>query len=84
MNSILDSNSVVPIAEELVKLYGKNSILIDCFNVKPGDSIIDFMNQSLETFTHFIFFISRNSIKSYMVSLEWKNALILCKNAHQK
>ena len=79
-----DSNVVIPFAEELTKLYGNDSILIDEFRVKPGDSLIGFMNESLKTFSHFIFFISKHSIDSYMVSLEWQNALILCKDQSRR
>ena len=79
-----DSNYVLPIAEELLKIYGKQSVIIDKFSNLPGDSLIGFMNDSLESFTHFIFFISENSVNSYLTSLEWKNALIMCRDPSKK
>lgn len=79
-----DSNFVLPIAEELLKIYGKESVIIDKFSNHPGDSLVGFVNSSLEVFTHFIFFISQNSINSYLVSMEWKNALLLCKDKSRR
>ena len=73
-----DAHFVNLVVSELSKKIGKDSILFDEWNTIPGDSIIGFMNDSLESFTHFVFFLSPNSVDSYMVSLEWKNALILC------
>lgn len=78
-----DANFVNPVVSELSKNIDKNSILFDEWNIKPGDSIVGFMNSSLESFTHFIFFLSPNSVDSYMASLEWKNALILCSNKNR-
>lgn len=78
-----DANFVNSIVSELSKKIDKNSILFDEWNIKPGDSIVGFMNSSLESFTHFILFLSPNSVDSYMASLEWKNALILCSNKNK-
>ena len=43
--------------------------------MQPGDSIIGKMNEGLEDFTTFFFFVSPNSLESKMVSLEWQTAL---------
>lgn len=79
-----DINFVNPVVSELSKTIGEDSILFDEWNINPGDSIIGFMNSSLESFTHFVFFLSPNSVDSYMASLEWKNALILCRNKDKR
>lgn len=79
-----DSNMVLPIVEELLKIYGSKNVIIDRYSNVPGDSLIGFMNNSLEAFTHFLFFLSTNSIESYLTSLEWKNALLLCKNPDKR
>ena len=75
-----DKIFVNDIVQGISKQLGSESILFDEWNVKPGDSIIGFMNDSLSEFTHFVFFLSPDSVNSYMASLEWKNALSLCSN----
>ena len=79
-----DKGTVLPVANHLIKIHGKDSVIIDEYNLKPGDSLIDFMNESLKNFTHFLFFLSNNSLRSYFTSLEWQNALILCADGKKK
>lgn len=79
-----DENIVLPVVNGLIEKYGKSTILIDNEVLKPGDSIIDFMNDSLGQFTHFILFLSSNSIESPMVSIEWKTALPMCDGRNTK
>lgn len=55
--------------------FGRNNIFYDKWSVQPGDSIIGKMNEGLESFTTFFFFVSANSLKSNMVKLEWQTAL---------
>ena len=43
--------------------------------MQPGDGIIDKMNDALEKCTHFFYFVSKNSISSNMVKMEWQNAV---------
>lgn len=43
--------------------------------MQPGEGIIDKMNQGLEQCKFFFFFVSKNSLASNMVKLEWQNAL---------
>ena len=37
------------------------------------------MNNALENYSTFLFFVSKNSLESFMCGLEWKTALILAK-----
>lgn len=57
--------------------YGMGNVFYDSWSIQPGDGIIDKMNSGLSTCDFFIFFISNNSLTSKMVSLEWKNALMI-------
>lgn len=70
-----DSALVDTIARRLNIEFGKNNIFYDAWSMQPGDSIIGKMNEGLEEFTTFFFFVSPNSLDSKMVSLEWQTAL---------
>lgn len=70
-----DSQIVDIISRRLELEFGRNNIFYDAWSIQPGDSIIGKMNEGLENFTTFFFFISPNSLKSKMVSLEWQTAL---------
>lgn len=63
------------IARRLELEFGRNNIFYDKWSIQPGDSIIGKMNEGLEEFTTFFFFVSPNSLESKMVSLEWQTAL---------
>ena len=71
-----DKAIVEPIAVVLKNKYGEDSVFYDSWSIKPGDGIIDKMNNGLEKCDFFFFFISNNSIHSEMVKLEWQNALV--------
>lgn len=71
-----DKAVVEPIAFRLADVFGKENIFYDSWSIRPGDGIIDKMNAGLGSMTYFLFFISRNSIHSEMVKLEWQNALV--------
>ncbi len=51
-------------------------VLLDLWNVAPGDSIIDFMNEGLGQATHFVLFWSSNARNSGAVETEWQAALM--------
>ncbi|MGN1225418.1 MAG: toll/interleukin-1 receptor domain-containing protein [Ruminococcus sp.] len=72
------------IARRLEFEFGRNNIFYDAWSMQPGDSIIGKMNEGLEEFKIFFFFISPNSLKSNMVSLEWQTALNRCVNDNLK
>lgn len=70
-----DKDVVGPIATRLANKYGRENVFYDSWSIKPGDGIIERMNNGLEKCKYFFFFISENSLKSGMVSLEWQSAL---------
>lgn len=70
-----DKPIVEPIAVKLSTVYGMNSVFYDSWSMQPGEGIIDKMNEGLEQCKYFFFFVSKNSLASNMVKLEWQNAL---------
>lgn len=72
-----DKALVEPIATQLSRIYGKESIFYDSWSIKPGEDIIDKMNSGLDKCDIFFFFVSSNSLNSEMVRMEWQNALML-------
>lgn len=71
-----DKPKVEHFALALSKVYGMDSVFYDSWSIQPGDGIVDKMNSGLATCDFFIFFISKNSLTSKMVTLEWQNALM--------
>ena len=71
-----DKSIISPIAESFRKAFGDEKIFFDQWSIQPGDSIIEKMNNGLAACKVFFFFISKNSLSSKMVSLEWQNALM--------
>lgn len=71
-----DKELVGSIAERLLKVFGQDKIFYDDWSIQPGDGIIDKMNEGLENCQFFFFFVSKNSLSSNMVKLEWQNALL--------
>lgn len=70
-----DKPIVEPIAITLSKVYGMQNVFYDSWSMQPGEGIIDKMNEGLENCEYFFFFVSKNSLASNMVKLEWQNAL---------
>jgi len=70
-----DKVLVEPIAVRLRNLFGQDLIFYDSWSIQPGDGIIDKMDSGLKYCQYFFLFISRNSLDSKMVKLEWQNAL---------
>lgn len=70
-----DKILVDTIARRLELEFGRNNIFYDAWSMQPGDSIIGKMDIGLEEFTTFFFFVSKNSLASKMVTLEWQTAL---------
>lgn len=79
-----DKPIIEPIAISLAKIYGQENVFYDSWSIQPGDGIIDKMNSGLEKCKFFFFFVSRNSLKSKMVSLEWQNAILKTSNEETK
>jgi hypothetical protein len=70
-----DKIIIEPIALRLAEIFGKENVFYDSWSMQPGDGLIDKMNDGLEKCTHFFYFVSKNSINSNMVKMEWQNAV---------
>lgn len=70
-----DKPLIESIALALAKAYGTDNVFYDSWSIQPGDGIIDRMNKGLESCKFFFYFVSKNSLNSKMVDLEWQNAL---------
>lgn len=72
-----DKPVVEQIALRFAQTFGQQNVFYDSWSIQPGEGIIDKMSSGLANCKFFFFFVSENSLKSKMVSLEWQNALIL-------
>ncbi|MBH3329865.1 toll/interleukin-1 receptor domain-containing protein [Pseudomonas oryzihabitans] len=70
-----DKPIVEPVAMRLARIFGEDQVFYDSWSIRPGDGIIDRMNQGLEAPEYVFFFVSSNSLASQMVKLEWQNSL---------
>jgi hypothetical protein len=70
-----DKPVVEPVALRLREVFGEASVFYDAWSIQPGDGIIAKMNDGLDAQKFLFFFVSEQSLKSKMVSLEWQNAL---------
>lgn len=75
-----DKEVVETVALKLETLFGRNNIFFDAWSIQPGEGIIDKMNEGLTNMDYFFFFVSRNSLESNMVKLEWQNAIFKSSN----
>lgn len=71
-----DKAVVEQIALKLAPIYRQENVFYDSWSIQPGEGIIDKMEKGLSNCKFFFFFVSENSLRSKMVSLEWQNALI--------
>lgn len=71
-----DKERIYPLVSHLADVYGMENIFYDSWSIRPGDSIIGKMEEGLKKCKFFFFFISKNSLTSEMVALEWKTSLI--------
>ncbi|MBK8768214.1 MAG: toll/interleukin-1 receptor domain-containing protein [Burkholderiaceae bacterium] len=71
-----DKPLVEQVALRLASALGQANVFYDSWSIQPGEGIIDRMSDALGRCTHFFFFVSANSLRSRMVSLEWQNALL--------
>ncbi|GLI20473.1 hypothetical protein GGQ86_002244 [Xanthobacter flavus] len=70
-----DKPIVEPVAIILASIFGADAVFYDSWSIQPGDGIIDKMNSGLSAPEFVFFFVSKNSLDSGMVKLEWQNAL---------
>lgn len=71
-----DKTIVEQVALRLRDTFGQEKIFYDSWSMQPGDGIIDKMNEGLRDCKLFLFFVSKNSLQSNMVKLEWQNAVM--------
>lgn len=71
-----DKSIVDAIAQRLALVFGQRNVFYDSWSIQPGDSIVDRMDKGLQNCKFFFFFVSKNSLPSKMVRLEWQNAII--------
>lgn len=71
-----DKEIIDVIAQKLSVVFGQDAIFFDAWSIQPGDSIVGKMEDGLRAFKFFFFFVSKNSLSSSIVKLEWQNALL--------
>lgn len=71
-----DKPFIEHIASKISEIYGQDKVFYDSWSIQPGDGIIDRMNTGLGEAKFFFFFVTKNSLESKMVTLEWQNALM--------
>jgi len=71
-----DKSIVEPIAIKLSSVFGKENVFYDSWSIQPGDGIINEMDEGLTKCKFFFFFVSKKSLDSGLVKLEWQNALM--------
>lgn len=79
-----DKVIVEQIALRLRGIFGQDNVFYDSWSVQPGDGIVDKMNEGLANCELFLFFVSKNSLQSNMVKLEWQNAVMKASSGHTK
>ncbi len=79
-----DKPIVEQFALRLSEMFGQDKVFYDSWSIQPGDGIIDKMNEGLESCQLFLFFVSKNSLQSKMVELEWQNAVIKATKGNTK
>lgn len=75
-----DKPIVEQIAIKLRDIFGSENIFYDSWSIQPGDSLIGKMDEGLTKAQYFFLFLSKNSMTSKMVTLEWKSALLKATN----
>ena len=73
-----DKERISPLVSHLAEVYGTENVFYDSWSIRPGDSLIGKMEEGLKKCKYFFFFVSKNSLTSEMVALEWKTTLIRC------
>jgi hypothetical protein len=71
-----DKDIVEPIALKLRDEFGQDNVFYDSWSIQPGDGIIEKMNEGIEKCEVCFYFVSSNSLNSFMVNLEWQNVLM--------
>lgn len=75
-----DKPLIEPIAIKFSQVFGQENIFYDSWSIQPGDGIIDKMSEGLSKCKFFFFFVSKKSLDSKMVQIEWQNMLMRASN----
>jgi hypothetical protein len=79
-----DKPVIEQFALTLRDVFGQDNVFYDSWSIQPGDGIVDKMNGGLQNCKYFLFFVSKNSLASNMVKLEWQNALMMAAGGNIK
>lgn len=71
-----DKPIVEPIALRLKGIFGEDAVFYDSWSIRPGDGIIEKMNEGLSAPEFVFFFVSPLALQSSLVQIEWQNALL--------
>lgn len=71
-----DKPVVEPVALRLREIFGEDTVFYDSWSIKPGDGIIEKMNDGLTAPEFVFFFVSPLALQSGLVKMEWQNALL--------
>lgn len=71
-----DKPVVEQVALKLREIFGEDAVFYDAWSIKPGDGIIEKMNEGLKAPEFVFFFVSQLSLQSGLVKIEWQNALL--------
>lgn len=71
-----DKEIVEDISIKIAETIGYDKVFYDSWSIQPGDGIIDKMDEGLRLCKFFFFYVSKNSLQSNMVKLEWQAALL--------
>src|SRR5271165_4221322 len=70
-----DRTAVEPTAIKLSEIYGNENVFYDGWSSQPCEGITGKNDQVLAKCEFFFFFVSKNSLTSDLIKLEWQNAI---------
>src|ERR1700733_9880212 len=73
--NIRDRTVVEPIAIKLSAVYGNEKVFYDGWSSQPCEEITGKNDKVLAKCEFFFFFVSKNSLTSDLIKLEWQNAI---------
>jgi len=71
-----DKDIITPIADELAGIFGREKVFYDSWSIQPGDSLTGKIEEGLKNCEIFFLFLTKNSLQSKIVEIEWRNALL--------
>ena len=71
-----DKPVVEPVALRLREIFGEDAVFYDSWSIKPGEGIIEKMDEGLQAPEFVFFFVSERSLTSGLVKIDWQNALL--------